>query len=364
MWRWNLHATMAALSVTALVLGSAWKESSNSPPVVSAAVDSPRDEPTVFGVESPAPPSLADQVAAALAEAADGDPRPLVERITTYRVQAGDTLNKLAARFAVSADTLQWANNLRDPNRLLPGQELTLLPVNGVLHTARDGETVADVAARYGSTPVRLIVANGLAEPYALRGGQRLLVPDGQPQAAAPDARKGEWPAAGTGDRNKRQFIEASAAPAQESQRRTHVPASVIIAQAIHESYWGTSNLARNANNFFGIKARNGEGSAGVYWMDAWEVINGENVVVPEPFRAYTTPDDSFVDHGLFFIRNSRYHPAFAYTDDPRGFARAIAEAGYATDPGYAPKLIGIMDQYNLYQYDLPITGEQAPTRS
>ncbi len=363
MWRWNLHATIAALSVTALVLGSAWKESSNSPPAVSAAADSSRDEATGSGGEPPAPPSLAEQVAAALAEAADGDPRPLVERITTYRVQPGDTLNKLSARFAVSADTLQWANNLGDPNRILPGQELTLLPVNGVMHTARDGETVADVAARYGTTPAKLIVANGLVEPYAIRAGQRLLVPDGQPQPALLVARKGEWPAAGTGDRNKRQFIEACVAPAQESQRRTRVPASVIIAQAIHESYWGTSNLARNANNFFGIKARNGEGSAGVYWMDAWEVVNGADVVVPEPFRAYTTPDDSFVDHGLFFIRNSRYRQAFAYADDPRRFAWAIAEAGYATDPSYAPKLIGIMDQYNLYQYDLPEPAEQTPNR-
>jgi flagellum-specific peptidoglycan hydrolase FlgJ len=127
----------------------------------------------------------------------------------------------------------------------------------------------------------------------------------------------------------------------------------VTIAQAIHESYWGSSNLAKNANNFFGIKARNGEGSAGVYMMDAWEVINGQDVVIPEPFRKYNSPDESFLDHGQFFLRNSRYHGAFKYSDDPRAFAQAIADAGYATDPAYAPKLIRIMDQYDLYQYDL-----------
>jgi len=356
MWRWNLHATMAALSVTALVLGSAWKEASTAPAAVSAA-DAPGDGASPLGVEQPALPSLADQVAAARAEADDGDPRPLVARVTTYRVRPGDTLNKLAARYGVSTDTLQWANGLRDPNRLLPGQELAVLPVSGVMHTVQGGETVADVAARYGTTAVKLIVANGLEEPYALRAGQRLLVPDGHPQPQTVAARPGGWPEAGTGDRNKEQFIAAAAVAAQASQRRTRVPASVIIAQAIHESYWGTSNLARNANNFFGIKARNGQGTAGVYMMDAWEVIDGEDVVVPEPFRAYTTPDDSFVDHGLFFIQNSRYHKAFAYADDPRGFAQAIADAGYATDPGYAAKLIRIMDQYNLYQYDLPLEG-------
>jgi flagellum-specific peptidoglycan hydrolase FlgJ len=223
-----------------------------------------------------------------------------------------------------------------------------------VLHTAAAGETIVDLAARYGATAARLIEANRLEEPYALDAGQRLLVPDGRPLPAAAAASGGAWPAPGTGNRFKQQFIEASAAAAQESQRRTRVPVSVAIAQAIHESDWGTSGLARNANNFFGIKARNGEGSAGVYWMDAWEVFNGQDVIVPEPFRAYNNPGESFVDHGLFFIRNSRYHSAFAYADEPREFARAIAAAGYATDPGYAPKLIRFMDLYNLYQYDKP----------
>ena len=293
---------------------------------------------------------------AAMAEAPSLSlPAPsLRQQIRTYRVRPGDTLQGIADRAGISLETLIWANALRDPNHLLVGQPLTVLPVTGVLYTLGVDETIQDVADRFAVAAARLIEANALEEPYVARAGDRLIVPDGRPQpkpaaAAGPSA----WPAPGTGDRNREQFIAAAVSAAQASQRRTQVPASVVLAQAIHESYWGTSKLAREANNLFGIKARNGAGTAGTYWMDAWEVINGQNVVVPEPFRAYASPADSFVDHGLFFHQNSRYHGAFAHTADPRAFARAIAAAGYATDPDYAPKLIRIMDQWNLYQYDV-----------
>ena len=70
-------------------------------------------------------------------------------------------------------------------------------------------------------------------------------------------------------------------------------------------------------------------------------------------FKAYSTLADSIVDHGHWFIDNSRYAPALAVKDNPRAFARAIADAGYATDPGYAPKLITLMDRFDLYAYDM-----------
>jgi flagellum-specific peptidoglycan hydrolase FlgJ len=199
-----------------------------------------------------------------------------------------------------------------------------------------------------------LIQANGLEEPYALEVGARLLVPDGRPSRGTTLARAVPWPAPGTGPQHRQQFIEAAAVAAQETQRRYGVPASVAIAQAIHETGWGASRLAREGNNFFGIKGRNSEGPAGVIWMSTWEVINGVNLFPREPFRAYYTPEESFLDYGLFFLANRRYHPALAVAHDPRAFIRAIAAAGFATDPVYAAKIIRVMDTYNLYQYDLP----------
>jgi flagellum-specific peptidoglycan hydrolase FlgJ len=70
-------------------------------------------------------------------------------------------------------------------------------------------------------------------------------------------------------------------------------------------------------------------------------------------FKSYTSLADSIADHGRWFHDNSRYHRALKVKDDPRAFAQAIADAGYATDPAYPGKLIGLMDKFNLYAYDV-----------
>src|SRR5215212_2687837 len=137
--------------------------------------------------------------------------RSLFEQITTYRARGGDTLQRLANRHNVSLDTLMWANNLRDPNKLYVGQELTILPVSGVLHTVAAGETVPALAERYTVGLARVAEANGLVEPFGVRPGDQLLIPDGRPRpstarpaappasaAAAPATRPAgaaEWPA-------------------------------------------------------------------------------------------------------------------------------------------------------------------------
>jgi flagellar protein FlgJ len=152
----------------------------------------------------------------------------------------------------------------------------------------------------------------------------------------------------------QRDFIMALVPDARASQRQTGVPASVTLAQAILESDWGRSSLSRDANNLFGIKAFNGPGSAGVYEASTWEVYGGQNATVVAGFKAYRSIADSVADHGRWFLDNWRYQDAMAVKDDPRAFAYAINAAGYATDPAYAPKLIGLMDRFNLYAYDVP----------
>jgi flagellum-specific peptidoglycan hydrolase FlgJ len=148
-------------------------------------------------------------------------------------------------------------------------------------------------------------------------------------------------------------FIFSLASGAQESQRVTGVPASVTIAQGILESSWGKSKLSREGHNYFGIKALSKEGPAGVVWMQTWEVENGENIMVEAPFRRYNNAAESLIDHGYFFVENRRYAGALQAKGDAQEFARRINAAGYATDPAYAPKLISIMDQWDLYQYDV-----------
>ena len=197
--------------------------------------------------------------------------------------------------------------------------------------------------------------------------------PDTQTQAAAESqttaqAEPQESAAAPTQDSQTRQSQQSSrgnrpptpqedffvryADSAQTSQRVTGVPASVTLAQAALESDWGKSQLARQGNNFFGIKAASRPGTSGVINLPTWEVLGGRSVMVQAAFRAYRDAAESFADHGHFFLDNSRYAAAVKNAADPNAFARLIHQAGYATDPSYATKLIALMQKYNLYQYN------------
>ncbi|HEX5658352.1 MAG TPA: glucosaminidase domain-containing protein, partial [Polyangiales bacterium] len=150
-------------------------------------------------------------------------------------------------------------------------------------------------------------------------------------------------------------FIRRAAPGARLGFREFGVPASVTIAQAILESGWGKSHIG-SANNYFGIKAQSptsfGPIAIGTVTVPTREVINGKSVTVNGRFRKYRSMDDSMRDHGRFLRDNSRYRPAFAHSNDANAFAQAIHRAGYATDPKYSSLLIGIMRQWNLYQYD------------
>src|SRR3954462_1954783 len=153
-------------------------------------------------------------------------------------------------------------------------------------------------------------------------------------------------------------FLKTAATGAQAGAREFGVPASVTLAQAVLESGWGKFHLGP-ANNYFGIKAfaRGGRVdvgpiAAGFVVRQTHEVVGGRDVVVSARFRSYRSLGDSMRDHGQFLRANSRYAPAFAFSPDPNGFARAIAKAGYATDPAYADKLIGIMRANDLYRFD------------
>lgn len=128
---------------------------------------------------------------------------------------------------------------------------------------------------------------------------------------------------------------------------------SVKLAQAALESGWGKSIIG---NNMFGIKA---SGSYSPYWhgesvtagTSEWQ--NGGYVSQSSAFRKYATIGDSIKDHSYFLQHNKRYANAGVFTaTTPDEQARALQQAGYATDPYYANKLINIINTYGLRQYD------------
>lgn len=140
---------------------------------------------------------------------------------------------------------------------------------------------------------------------------------------------------------------------AKEQMRMYGIPASVILAQAILESSNGQSQLSRECNNHFGIKAtaswlKNG-GEYGVYTDDRPN----------EKFCKYKSVGDSYEHHSQFLKQNKRYAQCFTLSpDDYKGWTKGIERAGYATGGGYAASLQRIIEANGLDKYDSEVMAE------
>lgn len=129
------------------------------------------------------------------------------------------------------------------------------------------------------------------------------------------------------------------------------IPPSIKLAQAALESEWGGSGLTQRANNFFGIKSHGWEGPT--YSASTQEYYESSPTIVDALWRVYNSPYASFMDHTSFLEENDRYNNLFDL--DPlnyKGWAYGLENAGYATDPDYAEKLINLIEKYNLTKYD------------
>lgn len=146
-------------------------------------------------------------------------------------------------------------------------------------------------------------------------------------------------------------YIETYHQLAQKQQQAHHIPASITLAQGLLESSAGRSELAMKANNHFGIKC-------GGEWKGA--SVTKDDDRKDECFRKYKRVEESYEDHSKFLLRD-RYQSLFALPiTDYKGWARGLKQCGYATDPGYADKLIRIIETYNLMQYDLDSRSQSA----
>ena len=139
-------------------------------------------------------------------------------------------------------------------------------------------------------------------------------------------------------------YIEKYAAIAVAEMYRSGVPASITLAQGLLESGYGRSELALKSNNHFGIKCHNGWQGGKVYHDDDAK---------GECFRKYDNPDESYRDHSDFLRYRDRYKFLFHYKiTDYKSWAFGLKKAGYATDPNYPHKLITLIEEYKLHQYD------------
>lgn len=153
---------------------------------------------------------------------------------------------------------------------------------------------------------------------------------------------------------NTLSYIESFKDVAIEEMNTYGIPASIKLAQGILESGSGNSDLAKYANNHFGIKCTSD-------WKGKNYFKNDDNH--NDCFRVYTHAQQSFKDHSQFLLRK-RYSALFQLDkNDYKSWARGLKEAGYATNPNYPNLIINLIERYELYQYDSPESEKQKLNR-
>lgn len=135
---------------------------------------------------------------------------------------------------------------------------------------------------------------------------------------------------------------------------------SVCMAQAAHETGWGTSSLMTKANAYFGIKA-GGSWTGKVFTADTREVVDGVSHNVVANFRAYDDPAESVRDYYDLILNNPRYAAGISYHPDKVLSAYdtlyAIWAGGYATEPLYVSYVMNLLNGRDLTQWDAKVDG-------
>jgi flagellum-specific peptidoglycan hydrolase FlgJ len=134
-----------------------------------------------------------------------------------------------------------------------------------------------------------------------------------------------------------RDYIEDNLPLAQELMKKNHIPASVILGIAIHESAAGTSKIAKYLNNHFGVKGRNGSRK------------------IKSSYKDYETVEDSYLHFIEFMHSRTAFNTLFdKYADDDYlGWAKGIQKGGYAHSKLWSAQVIGLIKKYELFKYDV-----------
>lgn len=156
----------------------------------------------------------------------------------------------------------------------------------------------------------------------------------------------------------QKNFIKAIGESAKKDMQTSHILASITTAQAILESGYGTSELAKKANALFGIKKNGWTGKT--YTVKSKEEINGKLVWKTSVFRKYDSYADSITDHSLYLMtrkadgKNLTYKKVVGECNYKKA-AQALQNAGYSSYSNYANMLCNLIQKYKLTQYDVLI---------
>ncbi|KIY38091.1 flagellar rod assembly protein FlgJ [Pseudomonas sp. 10-1B] len=218
---------------------------------------------------------------------------------------------------ALNSRRLALPSKLTD--RLLAGIVPSAASTNSAAVPARDGQQVAKAFA---------VPDNGLRIL-----GRAVAQPPLAPKKAFADSDE---------------FVATMLPMAEQAAKRIGIDPRYLVAQAALETGWGKSVMRNSdgssSHNLFGIKATGnwqGEQARAI----TSEFRDGQFVKETAAFRSYDSYQDSFHDLVSLLQNNSRYQEALNSADNPEQFARELQKAGYATDPGYAKKIISIAQQ-------------------
>lgn len=131
-------------------------------------------------------------------------------------------------------------------------------------------------------------------------------------------------------------YIDSNKGKAISLMNEHHIPASIVLAVAIHESGSGTSKIAKYLNNHFGLKGSN------------------SNTQIKSAYRDFDTIEDSY-DYFIEFLRSRSYfnklfetYPEYDYTN----WAKGIQRGGYAASKTWSSQIISLINRYNLHELD------------
>lgn len=150
-------------------------------------------------------------------------------------------------------------------------------------------------------------------------------------------------------------YINKYKAIALSGERKYNIPAAITLAQGLLESNIGRSDLAKKANNHFGMKCHK-NWSGGTYYKQ-------DDDPQPSCFRSYNSAEESYRDHSNLLINNARYDFLFKLPiTDYKAWAHGLKQAGYASDPQYAPKLISLIERLNLHKLQTNLAPDEDNT--
>lgn len=168
--------------------------------------------------------------------------------------------------------------------------------------------------------------------------------------------------AAGSGAQNQHflDYIDKYKDIAIQEMERSGIPASIKLAQGILESDAGRSDLARRANNHFGIKCGNDWNGRTMWKKD--DDYDERGRLERSCFRSYRNVEASFIAHSEFLLDPAKqWRYGFLFQLEPtdyRRWASGLKKAGYATSASYHTKLINLIETYKLYRYDQMVTND------